>query len=83
MRFTARRCPRADDADTVRASVGMSDKHQPLFRCHPYRDESAFVNRVIRIIEGLGERIQEYALGPSIKMPCLRSLAPALAGSHS
>jgi hypothetical protein len=65
MGFTARRCTRTDDSDSVDAAVGVGDKEEALLSRHPDRDEPTLALRVVRIIKRFGERIQVNGLGLS------------------
>jgi hypothetical protein len=62
MGFTARCWTRTNDSNTVYAAIRVSDEQQMLLRRHPNRDEPMLVYRVIRIIEGFSERLQENRL---------------------
>jgi hypothetical protein len=61
--FTAGRLPRADDTNSVYASVRVSNEQQASLRRFSDRNEPSLVSRVIWVIERLRQRVQEDRRG--------------------
>jgi hypothetical protein len=61
MGFCGCRWPSADDSHVIFASVGMCEKHNPLFAGGTDSNVLPLFERVIRVVEGQREWIREDA----------------------
>src|SRR5688572_3138971 len=61
MVFSARRSSGADDPNAVLAPLNLCNEQESLLRRQTNRDEPAFVDRMIWIVERKRERIEEHS----------------------